>query len=60
MVRKYEKPLHIDMSIEEALERFAGTDPDELPENARLRRAKKAGRKKHPTFKVTDSQHGSE
>ena len=49
---KREKKLWIDMEFCEALERFAGTDPDELPENVKLRRSKKkAGSTKPPARK---------
>jgi hypothetical protein len=46
--RKYEKPLHIEMDFEEALERFGTTDPAELPENIKLGRKRKAGREGRP------------
>ena len=42
MAAKYQKPLHIDMPFDEALERFAGTDLGELPDDVKLRRKKKA------------------
>lgn len=49
---KPEKRLWLDMDFSEALERFAQTDPDELPENVKLRRSKKAaGTKKAPAGK---------
>lgn len=41
--RKYEKPLYIEMPFEEALGRYAGTDPKELE-----RPKKKTGDKKPP------------
>lgn len=37
-----EKPLGLDMDPDEALERFIGVDPAELPDNVKL------GRKKGP------------
>jgi hypothetical protein len=40
-----EKPFGLDMPFDEALKRFIGVDPDELPENVRL---KKKGRPKSP------------
>ncbi len=43
--REYEKPLHIDMDFEEALERFTGVDPAEIPDNKKLKRKKKGGTK---------------
>ena len=45
MARKNEKPLYIEMDFAEALERFGTTDPNEMPDSIRL---KKAGRKKRP------------
>lgn len=35
-----EKPLAVDMPFAEALERLIATDPDELPQNVKLRRKK--------------------
>lgn len=35
-----EKPLGLDMPFGEALERFLGTDPKELPDNVKLRQGK--------------------
>lgn len=40
MTEKREKPLGLDMPFDEALERLIGTDPDELPENVKLRQKK--------------------
>jgi hypothetical protein len=37
-----DKPLGLDMDFAEALERFIGTDPKELPENVLLRQKKGA------------------
>lgn len=54
--RTYEKPLHIDMSFDEALRRFAQTDSAEIPENKKLRR--KAGRNKRPTRKPIAGRDG--
>jgi hypothetical protein len=45
MSGKYEKPLRLDLSLDEALRRFAQTDMDELPDNKKLA---KTGRKKRP------------
>lgn len=33
-----EKPLGLDMDPDEALERFLGVDPDELPDSVKLKR----------------------
>lgn len=33
-----ERPLGLDMDPDEALERFIGVDPRELPDNAKLKR----------------------
>jgi hypothetical protein len=35
-----EKPLGLDMPFGEALERFIGVDPGELPDNVKLRQKK--------------------
>lgn len=35
-----EKPLGLDMDPDEALERFMGVDPRELPESTKLKRKK--------------------
>jgi hypothetical protein len=37
MTEKREKPLGLDMPFGEALERFIGVDPAELPERIKLR-----------------------
>ena len=37
MTEKRERPLGLDMPFGEALERFIGVDPAELPENVKLR-----------------------
>ena len=37
MTEKREKPLGLDMPFGEALERFIGVDPADLPENIKLR-----------------------
>lgn len=41
-----DKPLGLDMPFSEALERFIGVDPEELPAEVRLR--KKAPPKRSP------------
>lgn len=46
MTEKREKPLGLDMPFGEALERFIGVDPCELPDNMKLRR--KRGPPKQP------------
>lgn len=40
MTAKREKPLALDMPFGEALERFIGTKPEELPDSVRLKRKK--------------------
>lgn len=51
--RKREKPLGLDMSFEEALERFAGVNPDEMPDNIKLgKKRKKKGDGEPPPSKV--------
>lgn len=42
--KKHEKPLHLDMPFEEALERLAQTEPREMPDPKK--------RKKKPTSPV--------
>lgn len=46
MTRQREKPLGLDMPFDEALARFIGSDPKELPDNVLLR--KKRGPPKRP------------
>lgn len=41
---KREKPLGLDMSFKEALERLAGVSPEEMPDNVKL--SAKARRRK--------------
>lgn len=38
MTAKREKPLALDMPFHEALERFIGVDPNQLPDNVKLKR----------------------
>lgn len=38
MTEKREKPLGLDMPFGEALERFIGVDPAELPDNIKLKK----------------------
>ena len=46
MTDKREKPLGLDMPFSEALERFVGVDPGELPDSVKLRQ--KEGPPKRP------------
>lgn len=46
MTGKRDKPLALDMPFGEALGRFIGTDPDDLPDNVKLRQ--KRGPPKRP------------
>lgn len=46
MTAKREKPLALDKPFEEALERFIGTKPGELPDSVKLKR--KRGPPKRP------------
>lgn len=43
MTGKHKPPLYLEMPFAEAMERFAGTDPKELPEKSIL------GEKREPT-----------
>lgn len=36
MTGKHKPPLYLEMPFAEAMERFAGTDPKELPEKSKL------------------------
>jgi hypothetical protein len=54
MTEKREKPLGLDMPFAEALERFIGVDPAELPENVKLKR-KKPPPKRRPSVAGKDS-----
>jgi len=45
---KREKPLALGMPFGEALERFLGVEPAELPENVKLRTGKRRGRRSDP------------
>lgn len=38
--KQREKPLGLDMDPDEALERFLGVDPAELPDNVKLKKEK--------------------
>ena len=38
MTEKREKPLGLDMPFSEALERFIGVDPGELPDSVKLKK----------------------
>lgn len=40
MTGKQDKPLGLDMDPDEALARFIGVDPDELPDHVKLRQGK--------------------
>lgn len=44
--KQREKPLGLDMDPDEALERFIGVDPSELPDNIKL--GKRRGPPKRP------------
>lgn len=46
MTKKREKPLHLDMSFDEALRRVAQTDPRELPKSKPAKKRKKAAKKR--------------
>jgi hypothetical protein len=46
MTKKREKPLHLDMSFDEALKRVAQTDPRELPK-VKTKAAKKRKKAHH-------------
>jgi hypothetical protein len=52
MTKKRQKPLHLDMSFDEALRRVAQTDPRELPKP----KPKKGKKQKQPSRppKATD------
>jgi len=49
--KKLERPLHIDIDFDEALERFAQTDKKEVDESILRAKKKKPPRSKTPTAK---------
>jgi hypothetical protein len=51
--KKHDKPLHLDMSLDEALKRFAQTDPSELPPKPKLKKRKRGKQSSRPP-KATD------
>ena len=52
MAGKYDDKMHLDMPLGEALERFIGTDPDEMRANiAKSKATKPAAERKRPTAK---------
>ena len=57
MTKKRDKPLHLDMSFDEALKRVAQTDPRELPK-PKVKTAAK--RKKVTKKKRSVAQHSGE
>ena len=50
--KQREKPLGLDMDPDEALERFIGVDPGELPDSIKLRQ--KGGRRSDPQVLTTN------
>ena len=57
--RKREKPLGLDMSFDEALRRFAGVDPGEMPDNIKLgKKLKKKGDGEPPPRCSPDKDEG--
>jgi hypothetical protein len=51
-----ERPLGLDMDPDEALERFIGVDPAELPDSIKLRRKKEGPPKRPPSPKGVDAK----
>lgn len=52
MAGKYDDKMHLDMPMDEALERFIGTDPAEVAANIALSKAAKPeAERKRPTPK---------
>lgn len=49
MTAQREKPLGLDMAFGEALERFIGTDPNDLPNSVKLK-PKKPPPKREPVL----------
>ncbi|MEQ8710615.1 MAG: hypothetical protein RIC36_16655 [Rhodospirillales bacterium] len=47
--KKPQPPLYLDMDWNEALRRFAQTDPSELPDKAKKPRKKRGGTKPPPS-----------
>lgn len=50
--KKYEKPLHLDLDFDEALERFGQTDKKEVDESIDRAKGKKPPGSKTPTTKT--------
>jgi hypothetical protein len=44
MTKTREKPLHLDMSFDEALKRFAQTDPRQIPAESNKKKKRKTPR----------------
>ena len=52
MAGKYDDKMHLEMPLDEALERFIGTDPAEMRANIdKSKAAKPAAERKRPTAK---------
>ncbi|HEY1796661.1 MAG TPA: hypothetical protein VGG57_11135 [Stellaceae bacterium] len=45
---KHEKPFHLDLSFDEALRRFAQTDPQELDEPGKIKKVNREKRVSKP------------
>jgi hypothetical protein len=54
MTKKRDKPLHLDLSFDEALKRVAQTDPRELPREKKAK-SKKRKRSSRPISKTSAS-----
>jgi hypothetical protein len=59
MTKKREKPFHLDMSFDEALKRFAQTDPRELATEKNKPKKRRRSSKSSPSAATqeSDSKH---
>lgn len=48
MMPKHEKPFHLDMGFDEALRRFMQTNPQELDEPGKIKKAERGKRAAKP------------
>jgi hypothetical protein len=56
MTKKHDKPLHLDMSFDEALKRFAQTDPRQIPKEKKTKARKSKQAQSESTSKSSASR----
>jgi hypothetical protein len=54
--KKYEEPFHLDVSFEEAMERYAQTDPAEVTDQKKRKGKRKRSRPAKSPFNPTPKQ----